>query len=216
MTQVISLTPTMTKRMGFEHELFDSLNVDSTPVGFDKIEKLAQTLSRDDLILASLYLVKDMVSRYRAHFPETRRMTDDLVSVGLEALTEFCDQMKNADEYRNKLNRFLNHRMRDYINDNRSMFSASRATNERRLQSGEPLEYNFATQYSDELNGEDDYSPNYVDLLDEVEALAETDREHMYHLIMLALNKNHNIDEASLTDEERAAIDRLSEIGAGL
>jgi hypothetical protein len=164
---------------------------------------------RDELILGHLWMVKDMVSRFRAHWPEARRFTDDLVSVGMEAMTEFF----TGNEYDfNKLNYFMHNRMRDFVNYNRSTFSASTKTNERREAANRPLEYNYAGQIIDDITGEDDYHVSYVDILDAVERLAEVDQEDMHTLILHFLNRNHEIDEASLTDDEKAAIARLSEI----
>lgn len=204
MSEIISLSPTMQRRMGFNHYLMDQA---------DKKEA-KDCKTEDEMITGHIWMVKDMVSRFRAHWPETRRLTDDLVSVGLEALTEFFRD-DNLFDF-NRVNSFIHDRMRDYINDNRSAFGASRAVNYRRQQKGEPLEYHFTIQLNDELVGEDDYSTKYVDILDAVERLAETDREDMHTLILHFLNHNHKIDEASLSNEERAAVERLSEIGRDL
>ncbi len=209
MNQVISLSPTMTKRMGFEHDLLDTADT-------YKMTMAEIGTNKDRFILGHMWLVKDLVSRFRAHWPETRRMTDDLCSTGLEALTEYANNNLPALWAYNPVQAFLHGRMRDYINDNRSTFSASRATNQRREQDDAPLEYNFALTLNESLVQEDDYSPSYVDILDAIETLAETDREHMHTLIMTFLNTEHQIDEATLTDEERAAIARLSQIGRDL
>ena len=58
------------------------------------------------------------------------------------------------------------------------------------------------------------FSP--VDILDSLERLRGSDKEEMDTLIKMFLVQNHNIDEASLSEDEREAIERLSEIVVNL
>lgn len=203
---IISLSPAMNNRLLFDHVLLDQADNYKKPTD--------ECVTRDDYILGHMWVVRDLVSRFRSHFPETRRMTDDMASVGLEALTFFVSEGRPFDY--NSVQAFIHGRIRDFINDNRSVFSASTRTNRRREENSEPMEYHFAIPIYEDITGEDDYSTSYVDILDAVESLAETDKEHMHTLIMAALNRNHDIDEATLTEDERAAIVRLSEIGRDL
>jgi hypothetical protein len=217
---IISLSPTMTRRLNFQHDLMNDVD-DYTLEDEEVMPIIKRTIAgdaaaRDTLILGFMWLAKDVVCRYRAHFPETRRFTDDMCSVGLEALTEFVSNLEQPAQFYNRAQAFINDRIRDFINDNRSVCSASRATNYRLKTADEPLEYHFAETFYEDAHGEDDYAPGFVDILDAIECLKEADKEEMHTLITMFLRQNHNIDEASLTDDERSAIEKLSEIGASL
>ena len=224
MSEIIRLKPTMQKRLNFKHELLD--HVDDYKMSKEDTEPAVQKFldsrskeDRDVIIMGYLWLAKDVVCRYRSHWPEVRCMTDDLASQAMVSLTEFVDQLKvwsTQQGFFSKCQAYINDQLRDYINDNRSTFTASRETNARREASGEPTEYNFASEYSDELNGEQDFHPNYVDILDSVERLAEVDHEQMRDLISHFLEQDHNINEAELNNDEREALDKLSQIGRDL
>jgi hypothetical protein len=218
---VISLSPAMNRRLSFEHELKDliderSLHGEALEAEVRKWLKTRKPEDRDDLILAMMWLPMDYVARFRAHWVETRRFTDDMFGVGLEALTEYVNVLQTDEDFLKSVSQFIHNRIRDFVNDNRSTISASRATNQRRDQEDRPLEYNFAQQLSEGMVGVDDLNPCYVDILDAVERLAECDREDMHNLITMFLKQEHGIDEASLSDEERQAVERLSEIGRDL
>lgn len=217
---VISLSPTMQKRLNFSHPLMDNvddykMNEGQTPAAIVAAAKGDQQ-AQDDLIMGFMWLAKDVVCRYRAHFAETQRFTDDMASVALEALTEFVRKNDSPRGFFNRAQSTISGRIRDFINDNRSTFSAGKTTNQKRMAAGEPTEYNFAVQYSDDFVGEDDVQLEYVDILDAVEQLRDVDKEQLHSLITLFLKQNHNIDEASLSEDEKIAIEKLSEIGERL
>jgi len=217
---IISLAPTMTRRLNFRHDLMD--NVDDYKLKDDDVMPTIKATiagdqeARSNLILGFMWLAKDVVSRYRAHFPETRRFTDDMCSVALEALTEFVNNLEQPANFYNRTQAFIQRRIKRFINDNRSVASASFNTNERRMYADEPLTYVFAQTYYEDSVGEEDYAPGFVDLLDAIEVLKETDKEEMHTLITMFLRQNHNIDESSLTEDERNAIEKLADIGASL
>jgi len=225
---IISLNPSMKKRLDFDHPLMDTI-----PAGkagkMGGIETIARLKSyratgsmedRDALLMGNLWMVKDLVCRFRAHWPETLHMTDDLVSEGLVAITEFiserCEGLDTQKQFYGKAQQFIHSRLRDYINNTRSSFAASVKTNRRRQKDDKPLEYNYATEHNDELNGVQDFDPCYVDVLDSIEALADCDREEMQEMILMFLQHDHNIAEADLSDDERAALDKLSKMGEDL
>lgn len=218
---IISLGPSMKRRLPFDHEFMDEVGkgvYDLTPEQLVPVlQMFVNTKSEDDryiLIMSHMWLVRDLVCRFRAHFPETQPMTDDLVSVGIEAVHDFFDtleQFKNQQQVFERLQAFTQQRMRDYINDNRCTFGASRDTNNRRLRDGKPLEYNFATEVNDELMGGEVNDPYLIDVLDSIEALNDVDAEEMRDLVFHFLKQNHNISEEELTAEEREALERLTE-----
>jgi hypothetical protein len=216
---IISLAPTMTRRLNFKHPLFDDVDDYKIPeeevMSFIKGAIRGNQIARDGLILGYMWLAKDVVMRYRAHFPETRRFTEDMVSVSLEALTEVVNSLDQPANLHNKIQAFVQSRIRDFINDNRSISSSSIRTNFRRQSDDKPLEYNFSQQLTEDI-GEEDYHPDFVDILDSVEQLQQVDKEQMFNLIHMFLRQNHNIDEASLSEDEQNAIERLSEIASML
>jgi DNA-directed RNA polymerase specialized sigma subunit len=226
---IISLSPSMKRRLDFDHPLLDHipegeagrLNDNYIELLLAEYTKTRGQAERDELIMGFLWLVKDMVCRFRAHWKETQRMTDDLVSVGVEALTEFVNNYEEpttALKFFGGCQQFLHSRMRGYINDNRSTFSASKTTNQRRQKKDEPLEYNYAAELNEELAGMDVNDPLLVDIMDSIEAMNDIDAEEMRDLVLQFLDQQHNISEEELSDEERATIEKVTQLvrNAGL
>ena len=142
---IILLSPTMTRRANFAHPLMDLVDDYklSEEENLEAIKKicLGDKSVRDELILGHLWLAKDVVSRFRAHWPETIRFTDDMVSEAMEALTEFVEKSDCfPSEFFNKCQQFIVTRLIFYINDNRSICAASKTTNQRRAAECLPLE----------------------------------------------------------------------------
>ena len=217
---IISLKPSMKKQLGFDHPLMDKVKLYKLPR--KQVEEvLARYLEHrhsDDaeiLILSHQWIVHEFVCRFRAYFCEVWEMTDDLVGVGLTALSEYVQEKLHEPISQlkcfRKMRAFIHERMKDYINDNISAFSASRETNKRRLKAEQPLEYNFAIELNDEIVGEID-EPYLIDILDSIEALNEVDAEEMRDLVLKFLKQNHNISEEELTPEERASLEKLTEL----
>jgi hypothetical protein len=217
MSEIIDLRPSMKKRLMFDHPLFD--DADDYKVPRDQVaDRVALYLEnraphrRDELILGFMWLAKDLVARFRAHWPEVRPMTDDLCSEALAAVTVFFDELQSGEQIFNKLQGRIRRALREYINNNRSAFSSSHKTNERREKNDQPLEYNFAIEHNDELNGELVTDPLLVDILDEVEHLSDIDQEEMRDLVLQFLEQNHNISESELSDEERESLEKLTQL----
>lgn len=225
-SSIISLKPSMKKRLDFDHELMDEVGYyklskeQTQPI----IERYLESRSPDDayiLGMSYLWVVKDLVCRYRAHWPQVLYMTDDLVSVGMSALFEFVDGYKEEPKERifySKMLRQVEGRLRDYINDNRSAFGASRESNARRERTDKPLEYNYARELHEEITGGDIDDPYFVDILDAIESLNTVDAEEMRELVLKFLDQNHHISEDELTPEEQVALEKLTDLvrNAGL
>jgi DNA-directed RNA polymerase specialized sigma subunit len=211
----------MKYKHAFDHPLMNLAGDYIIPRGERKaaVDKWLATRKQEDrdaIILGTMWIVKDLVQRFRAHWPETKRFTDELVSEGVTSLTEFIDGLESSDDFFERVSQFIHSRMRDFINDNRCAFSASARTNRRRQADDKPLEYHYAVSIQEQAIGRLDSSLQYVDIMDAVEQLADCDREDMYYLITMFLEQDHGIDEASLTDEERETVERLSDIGRNL
>jgi len=225
---IISLNPSMKKRLDFDHPVMDMIEQgESGKMGgtttMTLVRRFADTGStqdRDDLVMGWLWLAKDLVCRFRAHWPQTLNMTDDLASEAMVALSEFVTDrtsaIKTPKEFYSKCQQFVHTRLRDYINDNRSTFASSTRTNRNRQRDDQPLEYNYACEHNEELNGATDFDPCYVDVLDSIEALQDCDKEEMQEMILMFLQHDHDIAEADLSDKERAALEKLSKMGENL
>lgn len=226
---IISLNSSMKRRLPFDHDFMDEVGkgfYDLTPeqVGLVLVRYIADRSADDTYILtmSHMWLVRDLVCRFRGHFPETHPMTDDLVSVGIEAVSDFLLEEVEEDFTQQKffenLQWFIHERMRAYINDNRSAFGASLRTNKRRLQNEEQMEYNVAVEVNDDVMGCEVNDPYLVDVLDAIEQLNDVDAEEMRDLVLHFLKQNHNIDEEELSAEERASLEKLTEFvrNAGL
>lgn len=214
---IISLSPGMRFRLSFSHDLFDLQKEHIKTRDFDdEAAKYLKGGDRDDFLMRSIWLVKDVVSRFRAHFPETVKFTDDMVSEGVFALTEFITKLADATSFYNRATARIHDRLRDWINNNRSICSASRSTNYRLQKEERPLEYHFVESIPIETLGEEHYSLEFVDILDSIEALRATDKEEMVALIQMFLDQEHGIDEESLTDEELRLITKLAGVGINL
>lgn len=216
---IISLTPSMQNRLNFDHELLDHVDdwklekEETEPVALRYLETGSKE-DRDALIMGYLWLAKDLVCRYRAHWPETICLTDDLASEAILVLTEIVEDLKtwtNQQEFFNYCQWYICQRLRDYINDNRSICAASRATNWRRLQENQPLEYNFACEFNDELYGVNMDSSYLVDVRDAIEALGDADLEEIRDRVLYYLDAEHGISEKDLSREERASLRKLVE-----
>ena len=196
MTCIISLSPSMQRRLNFEHPLLDQTE--------EYKKDLVDCQSRDDFILGHMWLVKDLVMRFRAHWPQTRRFTEDLVSVGLETLTKRASSWDA--QTLNSLQAAIHEDMRKFINDFRSISAASHSTNARRDADEKPLEYNFAKRLNERLVGCRDDGPAWIEFMDSLQRLKEADQEHMRELVYRFLESEHGIDPETLSDGEIKAI----------
>lgn len=243
MAEVISLKTTMQRRMNFRHELLDY--VDAYKIEMEALKPIISSYlktkskeDRDKIVLGTLWMAKDVVCRFRAHFPETRIMTDELASEAILAVHNFLDIMEDDNWFSNRLQAFIHNSVRNYINDNRSTFSGSRETNFRRIKLGQEPEYNFAVEYNDELVGEehdgfhfvdmladlksflDAYrkgeipiTPEMVDFVDSIERLLHIDYEEMRDLVLGHLQKDYHLSEEELTDQQQKLLSDMLKIG---
>lgn len=96
---------------------------------------------RDTIFFSNLHLVRHTVGRYLAHWPETKRFEEDMISVGVETLLQTIDKAKpsNFDIFRPYAVMWIKGSIEDYLNRNQSTVAASRSTNFRRVRAGEPI-----------------------------------------------------------------------------
>lgn len=228
---IIHLKSWQKKRFKFHHPLLDTCR----PIPEDTVPSLVGKVlagdkeARQELIMGHLILVKWLVGRYLYHWRETRRFQDDICSEGVAAVVEYVDQITadRKDDFRAVLVVKIKFAIEVYLNDMRTLVSASRATNFRRLKDGELPEYHYHTQLEGHSASEDgaaeysnreastyDDTPEYIDLLDSLERLKEIDSEEMVDMVLLVLEQQHQLLEEDLTERERELIHRLSSIGA--
>lgn len=243
MTEVIDLSPSMQRRLNFRNELLDGVDFykveleDLMPVIERYIDKRSNA-DKEVIVLGMMWLAKDVVCRFRAHFPEVRNMTDDLASEAVLALNEFVNKIEDTEVIFNRLQKFIISRCTAYINDNRCAFGASKSTNDRRLREGRETEYNFAVEYNDELvgkeseafelvdmltdlkffleayrNGEIPITPEMIDFVDSIERLVQVDFEEMRDLVLGHLKNDFGLAEDKLTDSQQSLLEDLIKLG---
>lgn len=228
-TAVIHLSNRQRNRLPFQHELLDGVDELAEESFAPLVERhiAGDRRATDELIMGNLVLVKWLVGRYLYHWPETRRFSDDICSEGIAAVTEFFNKLKQPAEA-TSLKAILVVKIKSsietLINDLRSPIHASLRTNFRRAASGENPEYYYAGAIERDGHGKDvldhgqfgslgrfDDTPEYIDVLDSLERLKEVDGEEMVDLVLLAIESQHNMAEADLTDDMRRLIKALAD-----
>lgn len=206
---IIRLTKGQKRQMKFEHPLLDG----SSPM---TEERLAEDWgNKDDIILGHLYFIKIIVGRFLANWPETRRFTDDMVSEGMLAVTEYVSEAMKNDRPPVNFQAICWTKIRTAIeimlNNSRSMFSPSIRAQWNLLKDGQSPIYNYANRINEDLGPEDvPYDPDFVDILDELEHLTSTDREALRLIIYRCMEQDHNILESNITQEEIDAINSIT------
>lgn len=201
------------------HPLLDGA-VDITPQEFEtyKIAFLNHdcATAREALIMGHMSRVSIIVGRFLANWPETLRFEEDMVSEGFVATTIEVDELELAtthEKFKGSLWPKIQNRIETLLNDSRSIFSASKTTNYRRIQEGEEPVYNYAQQIRPQLDaGMYDSSEEWIDMLDDLESLAQEDKESFRSLIIRCMENDHDISEDDLTEAEINAINRLSKL----
>lgn len=98
------------------------------------------------LILGHSYLVSMIVGRFIYHWPVTERFEEEMVAVGLLAVTQKIydlDTMDTMDDWQwlpYKLMNSITYQIEKFLNENMTIVRASFATNRRRAADSAPLE----------------------------------------------------------------------------
>lgn len=126
------------------HPIFDLLQFKSDAENKQLLKNYLLVPSEDlrtEIVLSNLHLVRHTVGRYLAHWHETSRWQDDMVSVGLVTLMEGIEKMepKHTNYFRPWIVCRLKHDIETFVNKNRCSVAASLSTNYRRLRKGEPI-----------------------------------------------------------------------------
>lgn len=208
---IIRLTDGQKRQMKVEHPLLDG----SKPITDEQIAGAHTAGDRDTIITGFFFAIKVIVGRFLANWPETRRFTDDMVSEGLLAATKATDAGMEVDPLPSNFQGIVWTQVRrsieDMLNDNRSVFAPPNRTQWRLCEKGAEPIYNYAKQLDESIDcGTQDYSLEYVDILDELSHLAEEDRETMRQVICNCMEQNHNILEEDLTQEELDSINQIT------
>lgn len=208
---IIRLTDGQKRQMKVDHPLLDG----ATPLTDEQIAAAYKVGDRDAIITGFFFAIKVIVGRFLANWPETRRFTDDMVSEGLLVITESADAALKVDPLPSNFQGVVWTQVRraieDMLNDNRSVFAAPNRTQWSLQERGETPIYNYAKQLEESIDyGLQDYSLEYVDMLDELSHLAEEDRETLTQIICNCMEQNYNILEEDLTQEELDSIDQIT------
>lgn len=143
--KLIRLSKSQTQVAQIWHPVFDQ---GKTITDAQNEELLLQYLAkptdelRHEIVLSNLHLVRHTVGRYLAHWAETRRWEDDLISVGLMTLMERIEKLsqKTATYFRPWTITHLKNDIERYLNNNRTSVAPSLMTNYRRLKAGQQIE----------------------------------------------------------------------------
>jgi hypothetical protein len=130
MDHVVRLMPGQTQAQEFQHDLLDF--ADDYKLTDDQFKEA----TRDEQVLSRMWLVRRLIGRYLFHWPLTEVWLDDMVSVGLQTITEF-EKLSSTE----KLLNALQDRIEQSVNNLRSVVRGSFATNKRRSAANEDLEY---------------------------------------------------------------------------
>jgi hypothetical protein len=211
---IIRLTKGQKNCSKVEHPLLDM----SQPM---TEEDLAEAKDRDSIILGHLYFVKIIVGRFLANWPETRRFEEDMVSEGVLALTKYADDTWKSGSVPSDFQPTCWTKIRvaieDMLNRDRSTSAPSRREQWREIEEGREPIYHYARTFNEKLEaGESSYDPEFIDILDELDFLSETDREALYTVIIKCMEQDHGILESEITDDEKQAIDDVTRAITGM
>jgi len=213
---IIRLSAGQKRRLKVEHPLLDGAKKVSDADVLDSMTRFVEgdQSARDELIMSQMITVKNIVGRFLANWTETRRFEEDMVSEGVMAVIQTVDALLTdevTDNFHGKIQTNIRTGIEVMLNDSRSMFAPHRKTNFARLAEGRDLEYNYASQLREDLDaGKMDDGVEWVDMLDELEHLGEQDKEHFRALILRCMEKDHNLEEADLSEKELAALNNLA------
>lgn len=207
---IIKLSPGQTRQRKVEHPLLDGSKLMSD----EQTDHAINAGDRDALVTGHLFLVKVIVGRFLANWPESQRFEEDMVSEGVLALVTMVDHILALDHKPKNTKGMIYVKIRSMIeimlNDSKSFFAPSRSKQWTNYRDGDPIDYNYTRQLNESLEGAlSDYSPEYVDIMDELQFLASEDREAMTHIIYQCMETDHGILEEELTAEEIEAIDSI-------
>jgi len=97
---MVRLTPWMRKSSPVDHPLLSNC---APPLSDEEIDSLVDLAldgdaeAREKLILGHLRLLSHTVGRYRYYWPLTRRLTDEMVSAGVLAMTKAITELTRED-----------------------------------------------------------------------------------------------------------------------
>lgn len=208
---IIKLTKGQKSLMKVEHPLLDG----TKPMTDEELIDAWGAKDRDAMIMGHMFFIKIIVGRFLANWPETRRFEEDMISEGLLAVTQAVNDV--MDNYRLESNfqsvvwTKIRVAIEKMINRDRSLFAPSNRQQWDLLrETGEP-DYNYAKQLNEDLEGGlSSYDTEYIDILDELQHLAEEDRESLCTLIYNCMEHDHGILESELSQDERDAIDNIT------
>jgi hypothetical protein len=207
---IIRLTDGQKRQLRVDHPLLN----DTGPITDEQLAEAYAAGDRDTMIEGFFFAVRVIVGRFLANWPETRRFEEDMISEGLLTITEACNTVMKTgtlpSNFQGVVWTLVRRSIEDMLNDNRSMFAAPNRTQWDMQERGTGPVYNYAKQLEEAVDiGLEDYSLEYVDILDELSHLAEEDQETLRKVICLSIEQDHNIMEADLTQAELDSIDQI-------
>lgn len=215
---IIRLSDGQKRQLKIDHPLLNGAKKMSDDDILDAMNRFVagDDAARDDLIMGQMYIIKVLVGRYLAHWPETRRFQDDMISEAMVAVIEVVDALKSdnpTDNFQGTVWNTIKSKIERMLTKCRSMFTSSHRSNHRRLEKGLEPDYNYAQSLHEDVEaGRDDDGIGWVDMLDELELLGDQDKEHFRALILRCMEQEHNLEESDLTPKEMEALNNLAKM----
>lgn len=143
--KVIRLSKSQTTSARLTHPVFDNLLVKSDDENRELLEQYLESPSevlKDEIVRSNLHLVRHTVGRYIAHWTDSRRWEEDMISVGLMTLVERVEKLtpKHAKYFRPWTVTHLKNDIERFLHKSRTSVSPNIMTDYRRLKAGEPIE----------------------------------------------------------------------------
>ena len=207
---IIKLTKGQKRLMKVEHPLLDNTKLMTD----EQVIDAWGANDKDGLIMGHFFFIKIIVGRFLAHWPETRRFEEDMVSEGLVAVTETVNKVMEAyrlpEDFQATVWTKIRVGIEIMLNRDRSLFAPGTTKQWEEVKAGREPIYNYAKQFNENLEGgAEDPSLEFIDILDELEHLTEEDRENFQMIVYRCMERDHNILESDLTEDE---VDRITNI----
>jgi hypothetical protein len=163
----------------FKHPLLDG----AKPVTEERAAELAEAylkdrskINRDALVLSMLSMLRYIVGRYIANFPQTRAYLDDMVSEGLLTIVKSVDNLNSETLQGRNVIKVVSQRVVKYIEimlyDSGSIASPDMRTSERHKLQGKETPYLIAESNLTNVEALDSTSQEDQDLIDAEDALS--------------------------------------------
>lgn len=205
--KMVHLTSVQKRRKKFQHSLIDNVPEvmsaemleETLSTYFDAAEGSKLYIETGKKLMGNYFrLLRSVVARYLYYWPVSRRLLDEMISTGSEAIvktiiklkSERLDQKNNFKSVNHLMDNAIRHSIETIINDFRGVVPASERTNrDREARNQKPIygtvdcglaELNDNTKFinqSQDVSDCTNIDPFILELKDAIEEIAQTDLE---------------------------------------